>query len=147
MPAQLHNITDRFNGIDCLEHIPPWRLVKLAMEGGKLGFKLCDATDVPCGISGVRAGTVGATNQPDDFTVYNLRACAEWKVEFATDADAFAPIYVDDEGMVTKTPVDGAMYLGRARKAMRAPRTESGKLVRDLGDILQDMETGKIFET
>ena len=147
MPAQLHNITDRFNGINCLEPIPPWRLVKLAMENGKLGFKLCGPTDVPCGISGVRAGTVGATNKPDDFTVYNLRACAEWKVEFATDADAFAPIYVGAEGMVTKTQVAGAMYLGRARKAMKGPRTENGQTVRDLGDILQDMGTGKIFAT
>ena len=69
MPAQLHNITDRFNGINCLEPIPPWRLVKLAMENVKLGFKICGPTDVPCGIW----KTTG------DTSLRKLRGTIQWQ--------------------------------------------------------------------
>lgn len=143
MPSVLHDITDRFNGIDCLEEIPPFRLVKLDKDAsGKIGWKLCGATDTPSAISGAIPGVIGAKYRPDDMTMYNIRACARWKNEFFTDCEAGAKVYTAAEGRVTKTPVAGAFLLGIASKPVRAPRTDSeGKNVYDYAHILQTAES------
>lgn len=144
MPALNHFIDNRINGYDCLEEIPAFRLVTWGQDAnGKIGLKLCGATDTPCGISGPMTGTVGAKFRAgDDHTFYNIRTEAEWKVEFATDCDAFAKVYTANEGRVTKTPVAGAFYLGRAVKVVRAPREAAGQpTVYDRVPIIQDAET------
>lgn len=145
MPAQNHHISNRFDGYDVLEEIPPFRLVKIVVENGKLGFRLCGAAETPCAVNGPKPAKLGSKFNPDDHTMYNLRECAEWKVVFATDAALGAKIYTAAGGMVTKTPVAGATYLGIASKAVAAPRGTGDTAVYDVVPVIQDVASGTLY--
>jgi hypothetical protein len=144
MPATTHDISNRVNAYPCFENIPTYRLATWKVVNSKVGLKLCQPTDVPCALSGaIEKDLTNKFENHPDMTFYNIRETARWKVCFSTDATAGDPVYVGENGTVTKTPVDGAYRLGIAADNIPTPPTvsEGAKPAYYMGFVLQDAES------